>query len=208
MAMLKIWGRPNSINVRKVLWVAQELELKFQLELFGKGFAAVDTPEYKRINPHALVPAIDDDGCVLWESNVIVRYLCAKHGLGSLYPEPLAARFAAERWMDWQQTTLNRAGRDAFWQLIRTPAAQRDAALIERSIAATEPLFALLDAELARRPFIAGEQFTMADIPIGCEVQRFWNLPIAHQQRPHLARWYAQLLARPATRGVLDQELT
>jgi glutathione S-transferase len=144
---------------------------------------------------------------VLWESNVIVRYLCAKHALGTLYPEPLRARADAERWMDWQQTTLNRAGRDAFIQLIRTPADKRDPRLLERSVAATESLFALLDRQLADRAYICGERFTMADIPLGCEAHRWFNLPRTHVSWPHVERWYAALRARPATDTVLDQSL-
>src|SRR5262245_53018495 len=123
--MLTIWGRITSINVRKVVWAARELSLPFLLVNAGREFGLVHTSEYLRMNPNARVPVIDDDGFVLWESNVIVRYLCAKYGSGALYPESLPERFEAERWMDWQQTTLNPAGRDAFWQLIRTPEAQR-----------------------------------------------------------------------------------
>jgi glutathione S-transferase len=110
--------------------------------------------------------------------------------------------------MDWQQTTLNRAGGPAFIQWIRTPAEQRQSVVIAKSVAATEPLLALLDAHLARRPWMGGEQFTMADIPIGCEIHRWWGLPQPRQALPHLERWYAAVLARPAARGVLDLPLS
>ena len=109
--------------------------------------------------------------------------------------------------MDWQQTTLNPAGRDAFLQWIRTPAAQRNEALIAASVAATEPLLALLDAHLARQPFMAGERFTMADIPVGCEIHRWWGLPQDRAAHPHLERWYNTVSTRPGARGVLDQPL-
>jgi glutathione S-transferase len=137
-----------------------------------------------------------------------VRYLCARYAPGQLYPEALPARFVAEQWMDWQQTTLNPAGRDAFMQWIRTPATQRNEALIQRSVAATEALLALLDAHLARQPFMAGEHFTMADIPVGCEIHRWWGLPQERTARPHLERWFQALRERPGARGVLDQPLS
>ncbi|HKP58551.1 MAG TPA: glutathione S-transferase [Polyangiales bacterium] len=207
MANLTIWGRITSINVRKVVWVARELGLEFQHVKAGREFGVVNTPEYLRMNPNAKVPVIDDGGFVLWESNVIVRYLCAKHSNGALCPSPLRERFEAERWMDWQQTTLNPAGRDAFWQLIRTPAAARDESVLAKSVAATEPLLSMLDSLLATRRFIAGEGFTMADIPIACEVHRFWSLPRDHAPHPQLERWYDQVSTRPATRGVLDVPL-
>jgi glutathione S-transferase len=207
MDALTIWGRITSLNVRKVIWAAQELGLTFKHVNAGREFGVVKTPEYLRMNPNALVPLIDDAGFVLWESNVIVRYLCAKQSDGELYPASLRERFDAERWMDWQQTTLNRAARDAFWQLIRTPAAERDDALLANSVAATEPLLSILDELLASRRFIAGDRFTMADIPIACELHRFWSLPRQHAPHPNLERWYAEVRARPATRGVLDVPL-
>src|SRR5215212_7728137 len=127
--MLKIWGRLSSINVRKAVLAAQWLEIPFERTDAGQQFGIVNTPEYRARNPNGLIPTIEDDGFVLWESNVIVRYLCAKHSAGKLYPQGLPERFEAERWMDWQQTTFNPAGRNAFIQLIRTPADQRDANL-------------------------------------------------------------------------------
>ena len=158
--MLNIWGRISSINVRKVVWCAQELGLDFQRTEAGGLFGVVQTPEYLALNPNATVPTIDDgegaERVTLWESNVIVRYLCAKHSHGTLYPSELPARFDAERWMDWQQTMLNRASRDAFVQWVRTPPAERDPALIAASVYASEALFALLDAHLGRQPYMAG----------------------------------------------------
>ena len=207
MGQLRIWGRITSINVRKVVWVAQEIGLDFERIEAGREFGVVKTPAFRRMNPNALVPLIDDGGFVLWESNVIVRYLCAKYSPAALYPEPLRDRFEAERWMDWQQTTLNRASRDAFWQLIRTAPAERDSGSLAKSVAATEPLLEILDGVFSERPFLAGEHFTMADIPIACEVHRFWSLPREHVQHPYLERWYADVTARPATRGVLDVAL-
>ena len=212
--MLNIWGRISSINVRKVVWCAQELGLDFQRTEAGGKFGVVQTPEYQRLNPNALVPAIDDgegeERVTLWESNVIVRYLCAKHSMGRLYPDLLSERFDAERWMDWQQTTLNRASAGAFRQWVRTPPAQRSPAVIAESVNATEPLFAMLDAHLATRTFMLGDHFTMADIPVGCEAHRWFGLPAVEYTRPswpNVERWFFELRARAAARGVLDLSL-
>jgi glutathione S-transferase len=206
--MLKIWGRISSLNVRKVVVTAQELGLPFERIDAGAAFGITRTPAYLAKNPNALVPLVEDGEVELWESNVIVRYLCARHAPDTLYPLALPARFDAERWMDWQQTTLNPPGRDAFMQWIRTPAERRDPAVIARSVAATEPVLALLDAHLATRPFVAGDHLTMADLPLLCEVHRWVNLPQPRPALPHLDRWYAQLITRPSTRGVLDIPLT
>jgi len=222
-APLQIWGRLSSINVRKVVWCAQELGLAFQRTDAGGPFGVVQTAGYRALNPNALVPTIEVDDADanadagtaggrfrLWESNVIVRYLCARHAPGDLYPDALPARFDAERWMDWQQTTLNPAGRDAFIQWVRTPAERRDAAAAERSVHAAEPRFALLDAHLATRQFMAGDRFTIADIPIGCEVHRWFALPATLYARPawpNLERYFASLRERAPARGVLDLAL-
>ena len=206
--MLKIWGRMSSINVKKVVWTAQELALDFQRTEAGGLFGVVKTPDYMALNPNSLVPVIEDGDYVLWESNVIVRYLAAKHAPGQLYPTELRERFDAERWMDWQQTTVNPASRPGFWQLIRTPPEQRNPVLIAESNAAVESLMATLDAHLATRAFIVGERFTVADIPLGCEVHRWFGLLQPRQSRPHVERWYASLQSRQASKGVLDLALT
>lgn len=216
-APVHIWGRLSSLNVRKVVWAAQELGLDFVRTDAGLAFGVTKTPDYLRKNPNALVPLLEDGAYVLWESNVIVRYLCARQG--SLYPSDLRERFDAERWMDWQQTTFNPAGFNAFYQLVRTAPEQRNTELVRRSVAATEPLLAMLDAHLAQREFVGGARFGMADIPLACEMHRWWGISaeqfaacgVERKQLSdfaHVQRWYAQILERPATRGVLDLKLS
>jgi glutathione S-transferase len=207
-AMIKIWGRISSINVRKVVYTAQELGIPFERIDAGSEYGVVQTPDYLSRNPNALVPLLQDGDFELWESNAIVRYLCASHSADQLYPLELTRRFDAERWMDWQQTTLNPAGRPAFIQWFRTPPDQRDMQAVARSVAATEPLMALLDAHLARQPFMAGERMTMADIPIACDIHRWQALPQARPERPQLQRWFEAMRSRPAARGVFDFALT
>jgi glutathione S-transferase len=207
-ASLKIWGRMSSINVKKVVWAAQELGLDFERIDAGRAFGNISTPEYLSRNPNGAIPLIDDDGFALWESNVIVRYLCAKHSRNTLYPDALHERFDAERWMDWQQAHLNPAGRDAFVQWFRTPIEARRPDLIAQSIAVTEPYMAMLDSHLRHNTFMGGNQFTVADIPIGCEIHRWWGLPQARPPRPNIERWYASMQARPAASGILDLPLS
>jgi glutathione S-transferase len=204
--MVHLWGRLSSINVRKVVLCAQVLGLELPRTDAGMAHGVVDTPDYRARNPNGLVPLLVDGDFSLWESNTIVRYLCAN--ADKLYPQELQQRFNAERWMDWQQTTLNRAGSPAFVQWVRTSAERRNNQLIAQSVAATEPLFAMLDAHLTQHAFMAGDELTMADIPIACEVHRWWGLPQARPAWPHLERWYAQWLSLPASRGVLDLPLS
>jgi glutathione S-transferase len=207
-APLRLWGRLSSINVRKVVWSLQEIGVPFERIDAGLDFGLVHTPEYAARNPNQLVPLLQDGDFSLWESNVIVRYLCARYAAAdTLYPHDLQRRFDAERWMDWQQTTLNPAGSPAFKQLFRVPPERRQPALIEASQRAMAPLLAMLDAQLARQPWLAGERFTMADIPAACDIHRWWALPFDQPAVPHLRDWWARIQARPATRGVLDLPL-
>jgi glutathione S-transferase len=206
-AGLLLWGRMSSINVRKVVLCAQMLALPLKRQDAGSSYGVVDTQDYRRLNPNGLVPLLQDGDFSLWESNVIVRYLCKRED-SALYPRDLQTQFEAERWMDWQQTTLNRAGGPAFLQWIRTPTDQRSANVIAQSVAATEPLFDLLNQRLGQQAFIAGDTLTMADIPIACEVHRWWGLPQPRPAWPHLERWYARWLAQAGSRGVLDLPLS
>ena len=204
--MTLIWGRITSINVRKVIWALQELGMPFERKDAGAAFGVVHTDEYAQLNPNRLVPLMVQGERTLWESNVIVRYLCASQQ--RLCPTDPWLRANAERWMDWQQTTFSPAGRDAFIQLFRKPEGVPNMDKVNASVKLTLPLLDLLDHHLSQRPFLAGDAFGMADIPMGCEVHRWKGLPIAHSPRPHLDRWYAAVSQRPATRGVLDVPLS
>jgi glutathione S-transferase len=205
--MLKIWGRVNSVNVKKALWCVGELGLPHERIDAGMQFGVNKTPEYLKMNPTGLVPTIDDDGFVLWESHAIVRYLCAKHSAGRLWPTDLRQRADAERWMDWA-FTFQRAMRDVFWGLIRTPPEKRNAQAIEEGIRQSHALAALLDMALADRPYVAGQAFTMGDIPIGCEVQRYMRVPIERPALPNLQAWFERLRQRPPFLQHVDLPLT
>jgi glutathione S-transferase len=205
---LRIWGRLNSINVQKAVWTARELELPFERIDAGGAFGGNRTPEYLRMNPNGKIPVIDDGGFVLWESNAIVRYLAAKHGAGTLWPTDLRQRADADRWMDWQATELTPAMRDAFMQLVRTPAEKRSQPLVEASNAGTEALMAILDAHLAGRDFLCGHHFTMGDIAVGTVVHRWFGLQQPHAPRPNVEQWYRRLMLRPAVAGVLTLPIT
>lgn len=206
--MLKIWGRLNSVNVQKVVWCADELGLAYERVDAGRGHGVVATPAYRALNPNGLIPVIEDDGFVLWESNAIVRYLAHRHGLGTLCPTDDQARADADRWMDWQATALNPAIGRVFVQVVRTAAAERDAEDIETGRIAAEQRLALLDAHLAAHDYLGGSNFSMGDIPAGCSVDRWFKLPIERNAHPRVERWLARLRARPGMRQVAALEIS
>jgi glutathione S-transferase len=206
--MLRVWGRINSINVQKVLWTLAELGVEYRRIDAGMKFGVNDTSEYRAMNPTGLIPTIDDDGFVLWESNAIVRYLAATHAPGTLYPEDLKSRFRAERWMDWQTTNFNVAITPIFAGLIRNAPEYSAPATIEAARVKCEACLALLDAHLATRRTMNGEAFTIADIAVGVVVNRWFKLPVAHEPRPNVERYLAMLGDRPGFRAHVDLPLS
>jgi glutathione S-transferase len=204
--MLTIWGRTNSSNLQKVVWCCAELGLEYErIDMAGPfGF----TPEYLALNPNKVVPTVDDDGFILWESNVIVRYLAAKHGHGTLYPADHKERAEADRWMDWQQTTLWAAMRPLFFGYVRTPEAQRDQAALAAAQRESEHVLAIFERYLADRAFVAGDRFTMGDIPAGIAIYRWFAMPLERPDFPHVARWYKSLTERPGYRTHVMHPLT
>ena len=205
--MLRIWGRVNSVNVKKAMWCVAELGLAHERIDAGMQYGVVNTPEYRRMNPTGLVPTIDDDGFTLWESHSIVRYLCAKHSAGTLWPADLRARADAERWMDWA-FAFQSAMRNVFWGLIRTPPEKRDPNAIEDARKKTIALLPILEQTLARQPYVAGRSFTMGDIPIGCEIQRYMRVPIERPPFPAVEAWFERLRERAAFVQHVDLPLT
>lgn len=206
--MLKIWGRKNSVNVKKALWAAEELGVKYERLDAGLQFGVNDTAEYKRMNPTGLVPTIEDDGYTLWESHSIVRYLAAKHGSGTLWPTDPRARADADRWMDWAHTFSREFQRPVFWPLVRTPPEQRDNAAIAAAVKKCADLLQIPESALTRQSFLGGKQFTMGDIPLGCHVQLWMRLPIERPKMPGLEAWFARLCERPAYGRIVDIALS
>lgn len=196
--MLRVWGRINSVNVKKVLWCIEELGLPYERIDAGMEHGVVGTPEYQRLNPNARVPTIDDEGFVLWESNAIVRYLSLKYSLGKLCPLDNHQRADADRWMDWSTAQLSGTFREVFWGMVRTAPEKRDLAFIEKNRAATAKTLDIAEQRLGSRPFIAGDHLTMGDIPLGCFVHLWMSMPIERPAHPHLVAWHRRLLARPA----------
>ena len=204
--MLKLWGRTNSVNVKKALWCLDELGLKYERSDAGMQFGVVNTPEYRKMNPNGLVPTMDEDGFILWESHSIVRYLSAKFGKGVLWPMDERTRAVANQWMDWA-FSFQGSVRDSFWHLIRTPPEKRDAQAIENSRVKSGEMARILDAALADRMYVAGA-FSMGDIPVGCEVQRWMRLPMERPKLPHLEAWFERLCVRTAFKKNVDIPLT
>ena len=197
--MLKIYGRANSINVRKVLWVADEIGLQYEREDWGRGFRPVDDPAFKAINPMAAVPVIDDNGFVLRESNVIVRYLADTHQRTDLYPADKKTRYTIDAWMDWAGSDLYWGVRPVFLGAALKIGAFQDPKVIEIGGKDWAARMTLLDQHLAANgPFMMGANFTIADIPVGMVVNRWFSIAFDKPDLKAIAQYYDRLAERPA----------
>lgn len=197
-----VWGRATSSNVMKVLWGLGEMGLPFERVDVGGSFGRTDTPEYRAMNPTGLVPTLQEDGFTLWESNVILRYLASQHAAGgALWPADARARANIDRWMDAQQTVLNRPMSVVFWGLVRTPAEQRDMRGIAAGIEEAAKAWRLIEGQLETHAFIAGAEFTLCDIPWGVHAHRWFNMNyqgLARPELPAVRAWYDRLCKREA----------
>ena len=206
--MLKIWGRTNSINVMKVLWCLEELDLQYEREDAGMQFGVVNENYYGELNPNRKVPTMKDGRLVLWESNVIVRYLSANYGLGTLCPEDAGKRALAEQWMDWQQTSIHPDVTYIFWGVVRNSPDHKDPKRVDAAVKDLNFLWSILDRQLEKTAFVAGDEFTMGDIPIGCAAWRWFNMDVERSKLPNLVKWHERLKQRTGFQNHVMQPLT
>jgi glutathione S-transferase len=197
--VIKIWGRKTSSNVQKVMWAVGELGLPHERIDVGGSFGKNREPAYLAMNPNGLVPTLEEeDGFLLWESNSIVRYLAAKYKSTVLEPADLKTRALAQKWMDWQLSVCGPAITPVFWGLIRTPPEKRDHAAIEAGKKNTTAAIQMMDAQLAKTAYLAGDGFSYGDIPVGIMAYRYRQLVPDRPPLPHFERWYAAISERKA----------
>ena len=196
---LTIWGRANSVNVQKVLWCLCELDLAYARIDAGMQFGKNTEAAYLAMNPNGRVPTLVEGDFVLWESNSVMRYLCLAHGQNSsIYPQAPQHRAAVDRWLDWTLSTLQPVDRPVFWALVRTPPEKRDMVVIQKDADAEAVQWRIIDAQLAKRRFIEGDQFTIADVAIGAYARRWLGVEgIARPELANLDRWFALISERP-----------
>jgi glutathione S-transferase len=200
---MKLWGRTTSVNVQKVLWTLAELKLEVERFDAGGAYGGLDTDAYGAKNPNRRVPTLEDGNLVLWESNVIVRYITSVYGKGNLHPSDPADAAIADQWMDWMQTTLYPAFISLFWESVRKPPSQRNPDRLAKLAEEAGHAYAILNDRLAETPWLGGDRFSMADIPAGATLYRWFSMDIPRPDLPRLADWYERLSARPAYRDTV-----
>lgn len=202
--MLTVWGRNNSTNVKKVLWCLEELTLGYERIDVGGQFGKLNEPLYRAMNPNGLIPCLQDEDFILWESNTIVRYLAAQYGENTLYLADAWLRASAEKWMDWVTSSVAEPFKVVFIGLVRTPEEQQDKEKIAQGIERLNTLMAVADSALAEHAYLSGDKFGIGDIPLGCLAYAWFNLSITRPALPNLERWYHSLTQRATFQKVID----
>ncbi|WP_207936674.1 glutathione S-transferase [Pseudomonas sp. 51_B] len=199
--MLKILGKASSINVRKVVWTCVELQIPFERQDWGSGFRSTNTPEFSALNPNAMVPVVDDEGFVVWESNTIIRYLANRENAIHLYPAEAKARARVDQWMDWQASDFNKSWGYAFMSLVRKSATHQDPEALALGCREWTRHMAILDRQLDKTgAYVSGCEFSLADIPIGLSVNRWFETPLTHPDFPAVSAYYERLSERTGFR--------
>lgn len=194
--MICIWGRASAFNLQKAYWALLETGQSHERIDAGGDYGGLDSPDFLARNPNGRIPVIDDDGFVLWESQAIVRYLAEQHA-AALVPNDVHGRALASQWMDWAQTILLPAALDLFWGGVRMPKEKQDAAFVARALKRTTSALTLLDKELSTHAYLVGDSFSLADIPAGTCLYRFFEMDgIERPELPHVSAWYARLSDR------------
>ena len=195
MSRLSIYGIARTRAFR-ALWIAKELDLDYEHIPIEIGPAGARKPDYLALNPNGRLPAIDDDGFVLWESLAITLYLAKKHALGSLYPPTLEGEAKAWQWSLWSVQEVDRGVN--IWSLhaVRLPPEDRDPQRLAEALKVLDGPFGVLEGELARSPYLLGADFTVADLNVAAVISRIIDMDLTG--RPNLGRWLRQCLERPA----------
>ena len=198
--MITVWGRSTSSNVQIVMWAIAELGLDHERIDWGGAFGGNDDPDYRAMNPNGLIPTIKDGDLVLWESAAILRYLGARYGNVAFWPADPAERAPLDIWAEWVKTSFGQAMMQVFWQLVRTPSAQRSAEAIANGAARLKQLVPMIDARLGQGPWMNGDAFCFADVMVGHLLYRYYTLDFDRGPSPNLDTYYASLQERPAFR--------
>jgi glutathione S-transferase len=198
--MIIVYGRRSSSNVQKVLWTLGELNIPFKRETVGGSFGGNNDPSFRAMNPMGLVPVIQDGDVTMFESNAIVRYLATRYGQGMLWPMEPKLLAAAEQWMEWQAVNVWNHVNAIFFNVVRMPEGQQNHAAIAAAEAKLADNLPIADAVLAKQPWFAGNDFTMADIVLGCIMWRYSQLECQKPDIPHVMGWFEALKQRPPYR--------
>ncbi|MET3613353.1 glutathione S-transferase [Rhizobium aquaticum] len=196
--MLTIWGRKTSSNVQALMWAVGELGLAYERHDVGHRYGGNDTPEFLAMNPNGTVPVLrDGEGEFLWETGAVLRYLAARYGSPAFWPEDLHKRTHIDKWAEWSKLNVAlKFTAPIFWRVVRTAPEKRDAAAVVAALGELGRFLDIAETQLEAHEFIAGDDFTLADIQFGHVLYRYFDIDIERAERPALRRYYETLEGR------------
>lgn len=218
---IRLWGRPTSTNTQRVLWTLAELGLPCEFTLASgttgpdgyvwqghKPYGFVDTPEYRAMNPNGTIPVlVDDDGFVIWESLAIVQYLARKYAPERLLGGSDEAFARAFQWMAWTNHALEPTMHTLIMHRERLPKEKRSEEAVEAARQDALKKLAIMEGRLSQAPYLAGDTFSIGDIPAGIAIQRFRHFKLEHPPFPAVKAWITRLEEREGFRKhVLPRE--
>ncbi|MBX9710966.1 MAG: glutathione S-transferase N-terminal domain-containing protein [Xanthobacteraceae bacterium] len=172
---MKVLGRADSLNVRKVLWAMDEMGIEIVREDYGGSFGKTDTEEYRCMNPTGLVPVVIDGDAAIWESNTIIRYLATRSPNKGFAGASSREAAQISQWMDWQLGTLNPLAQSLFVQIrLGEKSDQKIVADVSANLA--KLLNTVLKRALPPHGFMFGKSVTAADICLGIMLHRYVSL--------------------------------
>lgn len=202
--MLIVYGRATSSNVQAVLWALEELGLDYERLDYGEGHASLDSPEFRTLNPHGLIPVLRDGDVAIWESAAILRYLASLHGEAPFWPKDLLGRAQVDMWAEWaKRNVADGFTGPIFWRVVRTPRARWDVPAITQAVATLDATLARAETQLSNHNYLCGDDLTLADIVLGHVLYRYFDIEIDRAPLPNLHRYAEMLAARPAYRSTV-----
>ncbi|MBU9827990.1 glutathione S-transferase family protein [Rahnella aquatilis] len=198
--MIRVWGRKTSSNVQALMWCIGELGLEYERTDIGHKYGGNDTPEFLAMNPNGTVPVIrEGEGQPLWETGAILRYLAGKYGTDEFWPQDPERRAETDKWTEWAKigVAMNFTV-PVFWMVVRTAAKDQDHQALEKSLQNLNKKLAIAEAQIARHGYLAGSEFTLADIQFGHNLYRYFDIAIARPSFPAIEQYYEKLTQRPA----------
>ena len=197
---IKIWGRLSSSNVQAVLWCLAELNLPFERINAGYIHGVVDSPEYLAMNPNGLVPTLTDgDEPPLFETGAILRYLAGQYAPESFWPTDAVQRAQTDKWTEWAKINIAlKFIAPVFWLVVRTAPSRQNPETIAANLKILEKYLRIADDRLGTQQYLAGSDFTLADIQMGHCLYRYYDIAIERPDLPNLRRYFDRLSSRPA----------
>jgi glutathione S-transferase len=203
MAKVTLYGTPNS-RASRVLWALKELGADYENVPWDFRKGETSTPEYLAMNPMPTLPTLKDGDTVIHESCAINLYLARKHPGGNLPKLNDQQESEATQWSFWAMWNIERHGTEILMHRMMLPEDKRDPKAADRAADALDRPLKAIDAMLAKKAYLLGDQFTIADLNMAAISGSLVRFNIDLTPYPHFKAWLEKCRARPAQLAVAE----